>query len=130
MKFCSFMFICLQVIISIVVILLQVLGCGLNNDRPSLTGSLLYLTSLITFANRSGFRVKPVCFPQLTEELWLQTAAQFYQRTNFPNCMGALDGKQVRIVKPAHSSSFNYNYNNFSVLLLAMCDASIKLLFM
>ncbi|XP_063238528.1 uncharacterized protein LOC134540023 isoform X4 [Bacillus rossius redtenbacheri] len=75
-------------------------------------------------------RLKPICFRELTEELWLQTAAQFYERTNFPHCMAALDGKHVRIIKPAHSGSLYYNYKNyFSILLLALCDASYKLLF-
>lgn len=74
--------------------------------------------------------VKPKCFPQLTEELWLQTAAQFYERANFPHCMAALDGKHIRVIKPAHSGSLYYNYKNyFSILLLALCDASYKFLF-
>lgn len=75
-------------------------------------------------------RVKPMCFPEFTERFWLETAAEFYEKTNFPNCLGALDGKQIRIVKPHASGSLYYNYKNyFSVLLLALCDASYKFIF-
>nr|CAH7730409.1 unnamed protein product [Callosobruchus chinensis] len=51
-------------------------------------------------------------------------------RTNFPHCVGAIDGKQVRVVKPGHSGSLFYNYKNyFSVVLLAVCDSNYKFLY-
>lgn len=75
-------------------------------------------------------RVKPICFPEVTERFWLETAAQFYQRTDFPHCLGALDGKHIRVIKPEKSGSLYYNYKNFfSILLLAVCDASYKFVF-
>ncbi|XP_046397406.1 protein ALP1-like [Ischnura elegans] len=75
-------------------------------------------------------RVKQVCFPKMTERFWLDTAAEFYQKTNFPHCLGAVDVKHVRVVKPENSGSLYYNYKNyFSVLLLAICDASYKFIY-
>lgn len=74
--------------------------------------------------------VMPKCFPQFTEKFWLETAAEFYEKTNFPHCIGAIDGKHIRCIKPQHSGSLYYNYKNyFSVLLMAMCDASYKFIF-
>lgn len=70
------------------------------------------------------------CFPLLTEELLLESAIKFEQRANFPNCVAAVDGKHVRLIKPTDSGSLYYNYKNFfSILLLAMCDANYNFLY-
>jgi hypothetical protein len=34
--------------------------------------------------------------PQKSEKDWLHTADEFYDRTNFPNCIGAVDGKHTQ----------------------------------
>jgi len=36
---------------------------------------------------------------------WIRSAYEFYERTNFPNCIGAVDGKYIRIRKPNESGS-------------------------
>lgn len=63
--------------------------------------------------------------PEPTQEHWLKTAETFLSVTNFPNCIGAIDGKHIRIVKPAHIGSLYYNYKHFfPTVLLAVCDAN------
>ncbi|XP_063043748.1 uncharacterized protein LOC134438093 [Engraulis encrasicolus] len=63
------------------------------------------------------------CMPQPTEDLWRGVASGFQKRWNFPNCIGAIDGKHVLIKKPAKSGSLYYNYKGFySVVLLALVD--------
>lgn len=49
--------------------------------------------------------LKQECIPQFSEEMWLRNAAVFKERSKFPNCLGALDGKHVRVVKPEFSGS-------------------------
>ena len=55
-----------------------------------------------------------------TEEDWNKIANEFNDRTNFPNVIGAIDGKHVRIKKPEDSGSLCFNYKKFcSVVLMA-----------
>jgi hypothetical protein len=57
-------------------------------------------------------------------EKWLQIAHDLYQTSDFPNCLGAIDGKCIRIIKPENSGSLYYNYKHyFSTVLIAVCDA-------
>nr|CAI5837356.1 unnamed protein product [Callosobruchus analis] len=66
----------------------------------------------------------PVDVPP-TEEKWREIAINFEKYANFPNCIGAVDGKHIRIVKPINSGSLCYNYKYFfSIVLLAVCDAN------
>lgn len=57
-------------------------------------------------------------------------AIDFERSANFPNCIGAIDGKHIRITMPKDSGSLYYNYKNFlSVVLLALCDANYCFIF-
>jgi hypothetical protein len=49
---------------------------------------------------------------------WLLIASEFETRWNFPNCVGAVDGKHVGIKSPANYGSI------FSIVLLAVVDAN------
>ena len=52
-------------------------------------------------------------------------AKGFEKYANFPNCIGAIDGKHIRLVQPTDTGSFYYNYKTFfSTVLLAVCDAN------
>ena len=37
-----------------------------------------------------------------TDEEWLEIAHRFQDRWNFPNCVGAIDGKEIVMVPPAN----------------------------
>ncbi|KAK3883109.1 hypothetical protein Pcinc_012537 [Petrolisthes cinctipes] len=65
-----------------------------------------------------------------TEDEWRRVQADYNNEWQFPNCMGALDGKRVLIGKPAKSGSIYYDYkSNFSVIMLALVDARYKFLY-
>ncbi|XP_069605140.1 uncharacterized protein [Ranitomeya imitator] len=67
--------------------------------------------------------------PEPTRDIWLQRAEQFEEVCHFPNCLGEIDGKHVRIAKPAGTGSEYYNYKNyFSIVLMAIVDAHCKFL--
>ncbi|XP_040275706.1 protein ALP1-like [Bufo bufo] len=62
---------------------------------------------------------------QPNKEEWLKIADTFQQTCNFPNCVGAIDGKHIRVLKPMRSGSQFFNYKKyFSVVLFAVCDAN------
>lgn len=51
----------------------------------------------------------------------------FFSNWQFPNCIGSIDGKHFRIMKPPHSGSEFYNYKKyFSLVLQGISDADYK----
>lgn len=62
-----------------------------------------------------------------SEKEWLEIAQDFYRKWQFPHCLGALDGKHINILPPAHSGSIFRNYKGrFSVLMMALVDAKYQ----
>lgn len=60
---------------------------------------------------------------------WEKIASGFNNDLQLKNCIGALDGKHIRIQAPKHSGSEFYNYKGyFSIVLLAVCDSQYKFL--
>ena len=69
----------------------------------------------------------PLTMPKPTTEQWKKIAEEFRNISNFPNCIGALDGKHVVIQAPANSGSQFFNYKKtFSIVLLALVDAHYR----
>lgn len=63
------------------------------------------------------------------ENAWKKEASAFKDIWNFPNCIGAIDGKHVNITQPPGSGSLYYNYKkNFSILLMAIVNANYEFL--
>lgn len=59
-----------------------------------------------------------------TEQEWLDIAKDFHQKWQFNHCLGAIDGKHITILPPAHSGSTFRNYKGrFSVQMMAVVDA-------
>lgn len=64
------------------------------------------------------------CFPKANHTQWKSIADKFFAHAQFPNCIGAIDGKHVRVIQPEQSGSLYFNYKKyFSLVLLAMCDS-------
>ena len=71
----------------------------------------------------------PFQVPSSGEE-WNEVANGFKTNWNFPNCLGALDGKHIAIKAPEHSGSTFYNYKGFfSIVLLTLLDTDYKFTF-
>ena len=65
-----------------------------------------------------------------TDEEWLSLSKQFQERWNFPNCLGAIDGKHIVMVQPSHSGSHYRNYKGSdSIVLLAVVGPNYEFLY-
>lgn len=88
-------------------------------------------------------------FMEYTENNWLNVAAGFEAKWDMPHCIGALDGKHIRITCPANAGSLYYNHKVLilhgisfflfqsviplflqqryhSMILMASCDADYR----
>ncbi|KAK8773621.1 hypothetical protein V5799_011850 [Amblyomma americanum] len=71
--------------------------------------------------------LQPLYLKVATTEKWEEVARGFKEKCNFPNCVGAVDGKHVQIQAPPHSGSLYYNYKGtYSIVLLAVADSNLK----
>lgn len=71
-----------------------------------------------------------ICMPPKKTEEWENISKGFLENADFPNCIGAVDGKHIRMIKPCHSGSLYFNYKKyFSMNLLAVCDSNYKYIF-
>ena len=65
--------------------------------------------------------------PSPTEEIFQEIAKVFNIRWNFPNCVGSIDGKHIRIKCSPNSGSQYFNYKQYhSIVLQAVVDANLK----
>jgi hypothetical protein len=71
--------------------------------------------------------LKHEVMPTPTQTTWSQIVNDFWDLWNFPNCIGAIDGKHVKLQAPPHRGSKYFNYeHSFSVVLLALVDTLYK----
>lgn len=65
--------------------------------------------------------------PRPTTEKWLNISEQFYKSTNFPNCIGSVDGKHIRCRNPQNAGSKFFNYKKYySIILMAVVDSNLS----
>ena len=74
--------------------------------------------------------LKNEVMPKPTTARWKEIEEGFRIRWNFPNCIGALDGKHIMIKAPKNTGSLFYNYKgHFSTVLMALVDANYKFIY-
>lgn len=61
---------------------------------------------------------------------WKTIANNFNLKANFPNCIGAIDGKHIRMIRPCDSGSLYFNYKKyFSINILAVCKSNYEYIY-
>lgn len=63
------------------------------------------------------------CIPLPTPESWKEIANKFQVRANYPHCLGAVDGKHIRMINPSGSMYFKYYKGYSSIVLMAAADS-------
>nr|CAH7714776.1 unnamed protein product [Callosobruchus chinensis] len=73
--------------------------------------------------------LQPLVLVARNREEWKKAAEGFEAQWNFPNCIGAIDGKHVWIQAPPHAGSSYYNYKgNHSIILMAVVNHQYEFL--
>ena len=74
-----------------------------------------------------GMLLASIHIPVPSEVEWQTIADDFFVRWNFPNCIGAIDGKHIMIQCSRNSGSLFFNYkSDFSIVLLAVASADYR----
>lgn len=70
------------------------------------------------------------CIPAPTPEMWKSIASGFETAANFPHCIGAVDGKHIRLICPINSGSMYFNYKEYnSIVLMAVADSRYRFVY-
>jgi len=78
---------------------------------------------VLSVCNALWSTLKNEFFPELTEERWQEISDAFRKCLHFANCLGAINGKHIRVTKFSCSGSMNLNYKcYFSAVLTSIAD--------
>uniref|UniRef100_A0A1B6DS20 DDE Tnp4 domain-containing protein n=1 Tax=Clastoptera arizonana TaxID=38151 RepID=A0A1B6DS20_9HEMI len=73
--------------------------------------------------------LKDDSLPNPTKEEWSRIADKFYEKTDFPNCVGSISCKYVKVYAPKHKESeFDRHRKYFATALLAIVDSDMRFL--
>nr|CAH7763915.1 unnamed protein product [Callosobruchus chinensis] len=74
-------------------------------------------------------QTRMLIFPQ-TDIEWRKIGKDFDTRWQFPNCLGSVDGKHIRITPPPGSGSYYWNYKGYnSLVLMAIANANYEIIY-
>jgi len=69
--------------------------------------------------------LQPIEMTVPTTQDWLEISDGYFKTSQFPHCVGAVDGKHIRVECPKNSGTLYYNYKQYySLILLAICDSN------
>jgi len=89
-------------------------GCSFHDLHFSYRIGILTASKIVREVCLSIWSImRPECIPKPTKEGWELTALEFERKANFSHCLGAVDGKRNRVMKPEHSGSMSYRIQRF-----------------
>ncbi|KAF0709027.1 protein ANTAGONIST OF LIKE HETEROCHROMATIN PROTEIN 1-like [Aphis craccivora] len=76
-----------------------------------------YITRIIQLVFKIlSLRLPGILLKPPSKEDLIQIARDFWEKWNFPNCVGSIDGKHIRIFCPGKSGTLFFNYKDFFLL--------------
>lgn len=106
-------------------------GCSLTELHYSYRRGLSTIHNIVRATCQAIIKnLHHICTPPTQANEWIKIADGFKRNANFPNCIGAIDGKHIRIIRPCDSGSLYFNYKKyFSINLLKVCDSDYKFIY-
>ena len=103
--------------------------CSLSLQFRVSERTISYIVEEVTKAIAEYIGKEYVKVPSNSNE-WLRIAEAFQTRWNFPNCLGAIDGKHIQIRPPPGTGSEYFNYKKtFSIILLAIAGPDYECIY-
>ncbi|CAH2011536.1 unnamed protein product [Acanthoscelides obtectus] len=90
-------------------------GCSFKDLHYTYRVGVSTVSNIIKEVSRciwNNLSEKCMRLPTSVDE-WEQIASGFNKKANFPHCLGAVDGKHIRLKKPLNSGSLYINYKDF-----------------
>ncbi|XP_072401694.1 uncharacterized protein [Diabrotica undecimpunctata] len=117
---------------------MQMLAVTIRYLASGCTFTDLHYSCRLGISTRSSF-VKKICnniwlimrsecIPEPQKQDWLRISEGFQNRANSPYCLGAVDGKHIRIINPIGSMYFNYKVYS-SIVLMAVADSNYRFIY-
>ena len=106
---------------------LVVLAAGLSHQRAATEYRMGVSTvcNIITEVSKAIWEsLKDEFVPFPSAAGFRDIAVDYWNLWNFPNCLGAIDGKHVNLKAPPNAGSDYHNYKgHHSIVLMAVCNA-------
>ena len=103
--------------------------CSESTSQCSESTSISYIVREVCQAIHSILEAQYMPTPSNRAE-WSRIAEELERKWQFPNCIGAIDGKHVVICPPSGCGSFYYNYKGtHSVVLMAIAGPNYECLY-
>lgn len=103
-------------------------GCTFTDLHYSYRLGISTISKIVRSVCQAIWSLRQECISVPTSQHWEEIAKNFEQIANFPHCIGAVDGKHIRIVHPCNSMYYNYKGYS-SIVMMAVADSRYRFIY-